>query len=92
MFDIYGKKSKKRSAMSAAEKQELKAIRRDNIRWMTGFIFLAVGIFLICSLVSYLFYWRDDMSVMTQGVNPLYKQIYNNVWLDRSTPWPDACG
>ena len=73
------KKSKKRSAMSAAEKQELKAIRRDNIRWMTGFIFLAVGIFLICSLVSYLFYWRDDMSVMTQGENPLYKQIYNNV-------------
>ncbi|MBQ2783685.1 MAG: DNA translocase FtsK [Alistipes sp.] len=65
--------------MSAAEKQELKAIRRDNIRWMTGFIFLAVGIFLICSLVSYLFYWRDDMSVMTQGENPLYKQIYNNV-------------
>ncbi|MBQ6940403.1 MAG: DNA translocase FtsK 4TM domain-containing protein [Alistipes sp.] len=46
---------------------------------MTGFIFLAVGIFLICSLVSYLFYWRDDMSVMTQGENPLYKQIYNNV-------------
>ena len=73
------KKSKKRSAMSAAEKQELKAIRRDNIRWMMGFIFLAVGIFLICSLVSYLFYWRDDMSVMTQGENPLYKQIYNNV-------------
>ena len=65
--------------MSAAEKQELKAIRRDNIRWMMGFIFLAVGIFLICSLVSYLFYWRDDMSVMTQGENPLYKQIYNNV-------------
>ena len=73
------KKSNKRSAMSAAEKQELRAIRRDNIRWMAGFILLAVGIFLICSLVSYFFYWRDDMSVMTQGVNPLYKQIYNNV-------------
>ena len=73
------KKTTKRTTPTAAEKEELKAIRRENMRWMTGFIFLAAGIFLLCSIVSYFFYWREDMSVMAQSANPMYKQIYSNV-------------
>ena len=55
------------------------ATRSENIRWMTGFILLSVGIFLLCSIVSYFFYWREDMSALAAAENPILHPIYNNV-------------
>ena len=55
------------------------ATRSENIRWMTGFILLSVGIFLLCSIVSYFFYWREDMSAWSIDENPIAHPIYNNV-------------
>ena len=55
------------------------ATRSENIRWMTGFILLSVGIFVLCSIVSYFFYWREDMSALMEEANPIANPIYNNV-------------
>ena len=34
---------------------------RENIRWISGFVILAVGVFIFCSIISYYFYWSDDL-------------------------------
>ena len=73
--------SKKKGAKLTPEQAELRAARRDNIRWITGFALLSAGIYVICSIVSFFFYWREDMSAaaMTAANNPLYNPIFNNV-------------
>ena len=55
------------------------ATRSENIRWMTGFILLSVGIFVLCSIASYFFYWREDMSALMEEANPMANPIYSNV-------------
>lgn len=74
-------KSKKKGAKLSAEEAELRAVRRDNIRWITGFALIAAGIYIVCSIVSFFFYWREDMSAiaMRAANNPLYTPIFNNV-------------
>ena len=74
-------KSKKKSAKLTPEEVELRAARRDNIRWITGFALLSAGIYVICSIVSFFFYWQEDMSAiaMRAANNPLYNPIFNNV-------------
>ena len=74
-------KSKKKGGKLTAEQAELRAARRDNMRWIAGFALLASGIFVICSIVSFFFYWREDMSAIAVRLsdNPLYKPIFNNV-------------
>lgn len=36
----------------------------DNVRLMAGFMFMIVGAFLACSTISYIFYWKLDMSAL----------------------------
>ena len=74
-------KSKKKGAKLSAEEAELRAVRRDNIRWITGFALIAAGIYIVCSIVSFFFYWREDMSAiaMRAANNPLYTPLFNNV-------------
>ena len=55
------------------------ATRSENIRWMTGFILLSVGFFVLCSIASYFFYWREDMSALMEAANPMANPIYSNV-------------
>ena len=53
---------------------------RDNIRWMTGFIILATGLFIFCSILSYFFYWQEDMSALNpQSVDPRIPVTFHNV-------------
>ena len=73
------KNSKKKSPKLTAEQAELRAARRDNARWITGFVIISTGIFVICSIASYFFYWREDMSAMHMSADPNYRAIFNNV-------------
>ena len=70
-------KKRVESASDSAAPQP--ATRSENIRWMTGFILLSVGIFVLCSIASYFFYWREDMSALMEAANPIANPIYNNV-------------
>ena len=72
-------KSNKKSVKLTVEQAELRAARRDNIRWITGFVIISMGIFVLSSIVSFLFYWREDMDAIYQSINPTYRAIYNNV-------------
>lgn len=38
---------------------------RDNIRWMTGFALLAMSLILFCAMLSYFFYWEEDISALS---------------------------
>ncbi len=69
----------KRQARPASDDVVQPATRGENVRWMTGFMLLSVGIFLLCSIVSYFFYWREDMSALVLDENPMMHPIYNNV-------------
>lgn len=54
---------------------------RDNIRWITGFVILAIGLFIFCSILSYFFYWREDMSALNPSnvVDPRIPVTFRNV-------------
>ena len=71
--------NKKRVESASESAAPQPATRSENIRWMTGFILLSVGIFVLCSIVSYFFYWREDMSALVEAANPIANPIYNNV-------------
>lgn len=50
----------------------------DNVRLISGFIFLILSAFLVCSIVSYFFYWKQDMSALTE-TNPRIEVEYSNI-------------
>ena len=52
---------------------------RENIRWIAGFVMLAVGVFILCSIFSYLFYWQSDMSALMERSNPMAKPRFSNM-------------
>lgn len=52
---------------------------RENIRWIAGFVMLALGIFILCSIFSYLFYWQHDMSALMERDNPMAKVRFSNM-------------
>ncbi len=54
---------------------------RENIRWITGFVILAVGLFTFCSILSYFFYWKEDMSALNPSgaVDPRIPVTFRNV-------------
>ena len=51
----------------------------DNIRLIVGFVFMLIGAFLFCSLVSYIFYWKQDMSALAALEHPVNKMEFNNL-------------
>ena len=71
--------SKNRVESTAKSTAPQPATRSENIRWMTGFILLSVGFFVLCSIASYFFYWREDMSALMEAANPIANPIFNNV-------------
>ena len=52
---------------------------RDNIRLVTGFILMLIGAFLFCSILSYLFYWKEDMSALASLGHPVNTPEFNNI-------------
>ena len=51
----------------------------DNIRLVVGFIFMLIGAFLFCSIVSYVFYWKQDMSALAALDHPVNHMEFNNI-------------
>ncbi len=63
----------------AKRKSESNAMStKDNIRLILGFIFVIYGAFLACSIISYLFYWKLDMSALME-TNPRVDVVYSNI-------------
>ena len=52
---------------------------RDNLRWMAAFALLAVGIYLLCAIVSSFFYWREDMSALAMLGKPGFDPEFGNM-------------
>ena len=52
--------------------------RWDNVRLIAGFAFVIFGAFLACSIISYFFYWKEDMSAINE-VNPRIDVVYSNI-------------
>ena len=67
------KNSKQSDAVSAES-----LTRKENVRLIAGFSLVIFGIFLICSIISYLFYWKVDMSAIN-NVNPRIDVEFSNI-------------
>ena len=67
----------KNKATKTEELEQLSTM--DNIRLISGFVLMLIGAFLFSSIVSYIFYWAEDMSAIAEiGVpmaNPEFKNI-----------------
>ena len=51
----------------------------DNIRLIAGFVLMLIGAFLFSSIVSYLFYWTEDMSAIAEIGVPMAHPEFNNI-------------
>ena len=51
----------------------------DNIRLIAGFVLMLIGAFLFSSIVSYLFYWAEDMSAIAEIGVPMANPEFNNI-------------
>ena len=71
------KRNTKGKAESAETQQGVSTM--DNIRLIAGFIFMLIGAFLFCSIVSYIFYWRQDMSALAELGRPMSNPEFNNI-------------
>ena len=72
-------KSKGGKETTAKRKSESGAMSNmDNLRLILGFIFVIYGAFLACSIISYLFYWKLDMSALME-TNPRVDVVYSNI-------------
>ncbi|MDE6779634.1 MAG: DNA translocase FtsK 4TM domain-containing protein, partial [Alistipes sp.] len=72
--------SDKRSA-SSANTAAAERSNRDSARWIAGLIVFIFGLFVTAAVLSYLFTWRDDASILT-GVdkdNPIADHTAANV-------------
>ncbi len=56
----------KKTPAAAAKQPKPKGLS-DNQRWAYGLILLAIAIFVLVSVVSFFFFWRDDQSVTQWG-------------------------
>lgn len=67
-----------KTATTAGEAtQELSTM--DNVRLIAGFVFMLIGAFLFCSIVSYIFYWKQDMSALAELGHPMSSPEFNNI-------------
>ena len=51
----------------------------DNIRLISGFVLMLIGAFLFSSIVSYIFYWAEDMSAIAEIGVPMATPEFNNI-------------
>ena len=51
----------------------------DNIRLIVGFVLMLIGAFLFSSIVSYIFYWAEDMSAIAEIGVPMASPEFSNI-------------
>lgn len=69
----------KKTDKAVAVEEPVTTTTRENIRWITGFVMLSTGVFIFCSIVSYFFYWAEDMSALAERGNELVTVRFSNV-------------
>ena len=64
----------------ATKTEELEQLStRDNIRLISGFVLMLIGAFLFSSIVSYIFYWAEDISAIAEIGVPMASPKFNNI-------------
>lgn len=71
------KSSKKSKKRDNTERQAPTV--HDNLRWMAAFALLAVGVYLLCSIVSSFVYWKEDMSALAMLGKPGFDPEFGNM-------------
>ena len=51
----------------------------DNARLISGFVLMLIGAFLFSSIVSYIFYWAEDMSAIAEIGSPMGTPEFKNI-------------
>ena len=51
----------------------------DNVRLVSGFVLMLVGAFIFCSILSYLFFWKQDMSALQEVGKPMSSPEFRNI-------------
>ena len=51
----------------------------DNVRLISGFVLMLIGAFLFCSILSYFFYWKQDMSALQEVGRPMSDPEFKNI-------------
>ena len=51
----------------------------DNVRLVSGFVLMLIGAFIFCSILSYLFFWKQDMSALQEVGRPLSNPEFRNI-------------
>ena len=51
----------------------------DNVRLVSGFVLMLVGAFIFCSILSYLFFWKQDMSALLEVGRPMSTPEFRNI-------------
>ncbi len=64
-------KPAKQTKKGGDEQSQERMSNMDNARLIVGFTFIILSAFLICSIVSYFFYWRQDMSALNDPLNEM---------------------
>ena len=72
-----GRKSAPRADVSSAEPQKVSL--RDNVRLVSGFVLMVLGAFLFFSILSFFFYWKEDMSALAEVGLPLSDPRFSNI-------------
>ena len=67
----------KNKATKTGEAEQLSTM--DNIRLISGFVLMLIGAFLFSSIVSYFFYWAEDMSAIAEIGVPLATPEFSNI-------------
>ena len=64
----------------ATKTEELEQLSTaDNIRLIFGFVLMLIGAFLFSSIVSYIFYWAEDMSAIAEIGVPMANPEFQNI-------------
>ncbi len=51
----------------------------DNVRLISGFVLMLIGAFIFCSILSYLFFWKQDMSALQEVGKPMSSPEFRNI-------------
>ena len=72
-----GRKGATRSNAASDESQMVTV--RDNIRLVSGFVLMVFGAFLFFSILSFFFYWKEDMSALAEVGVPMSDPRFSNI-------------
>ena len=72
-----GRKATMRSNAASDESQMVTV--RDNIRLVSGFVLMVFGAFLFFSILSFFFYWKEDMSALAEVGVPMSDPRFSNI-------------